>query len=108
VKKTTKAKVTKKSQNMMTKEEEYNFTLVLLSFISVTIISLCLYCIYTQNQKIELTEKCSELMQYRNDVKLDTTWSWSCDVKDKAVEEKILDQIINYYKASAVVMESAE
>jgi hypothetical protein len=105
MKKTTKAKATKKK---MTKKDELEVGLVLLSFISITIISLCLYCIYTQNQKIELTEKCSELMQYRNDVKLDTTWSWSCDVKGEAVEEKILDQIINHYKASAVVMESAE
>jgi len=103
MKKKTKTKVTKKK---MTKQDEVELTLVLLSFISVTIISLCLYCIYTQNQKIELTEKCSELMQYRNDVKLDTTWSWSCDVKGKAVEEQILDQIINHYKASAVVMEN--
>ena len=58
--------------------------------------------LYDQNKKIEIAEKCSEIMKYRNDVKLHNNYFWTCTLSGKDVDIDTLDFLIKLYKVRAV------
>ena len=73
----------------------------------MTVVCLGGFYLYTQNEKIELADKCGDLMRYRNDVKLETGYYWSCKVDGKTVNRDTLDTAIKLYEVRAV-MEKTE
>ena len=54
------------------------------------------------NGKIKIAEKCSEIMKYRNDVKLHNNYFWTCTLSGKDVDMDTLDFLIKLYKVRAV------
>ena len=65
------------------------------------------FILYEQRQKVNLADKCGELMRYRNDVKLNTGYYWSCEVNGRRVDKDTLDTAIKLYEVRAV-MEKTE
>lgn len=80
--------------------DQFIFTLGLLTFA----VGIGGFVLYNQNEKLNFTEKCAELMQYKDNVKLHVDYYLTCSVNNhqfislRDSDIAYLDSLINYYK----------